>query len=278
MDNAQLRQLQLLELNIALEFKRVCDMLNIKYFLIGGTLLGAVRHEGFIPWDDDMDVGMMREDYDRFMKEAPAVLDKKFFLQNWNSDSDYPYSFAKLRLNGTTVVEKMNVGTNSHKGVFLDIFPFDNVPADKKKQRKQARYEFWLKKLLWIKKGYGKELKKDSLKLRLKYYCGKFLSLFCSYDKLKNKFETELTRYNNEKSDYMFCSCLYSYEKSMAKREWLENLALYKFEDQYFSSVKDYDAFLKHQYGDYMKLPPEDQRHTHEIQELKIDFNLGDEI
>lgn len=270
MDNQEIRALQMHELKLAKEVRRVCEILNIQYFLIGGTFLGAVRHKGFIPWDDDMDVGMMREDYECFMREAPKLLGDDFYLQNWDTDPEYPFSFGKLRLNGTVVVEKMNAGTTSHKGVFLDIFPYDNVPGNVELQRRQARRVFILKKMMWIKKGYGKQLQNDSFKMWLKYNGVRFLTCFVSYDWIKKTYAHELTRYNNHCTEKMFISCLYSYEKSSVYRRWLENLSEYDFENERFLAPRDYDAFLSALYGDYMQLPPEEKRHTHEIQKLII--------
>jgi len=110
------------------EFDRVCRKLQIPYFLFAGTLLGAVRHQGFIPWDDDLDVIMRREDYDRFFREAPGVLDtERFFLQQEFTDH-WPMFFSKLRLNGTACLEKYYPkDPDSHQGVYMDIFPCDNA-------------------------------------------------------------------------------------------------------------------------------------------------------
>ena len=108
------------------EFDRVCRQLKIPYVLFAGTMLGAVRHQGFIPWDDDLDVMMLREDYDRFLREADTVLDReKFFLQKEFS-AHWPMFFSKLRLNGTTCLEKYHPrDPEIHQGVYMDIFPCD---------------------------------------------------------------------------------------------------------------------------------------------------------
>ena len=103
MDN-QLRLCQLRQLSIAKEIQRICKKHKIIFFLNAGTLLGAVRHQGFIPWDDDLDVGMLRSEYDRFIDIASKELDEAYFLQTWDSDPKYPMPFAKIRLNGTKYI------------------------------------------------------------------------------------------------------------------------------------------------------------------------------
>ena len=110
------------------EFDRVCKKLDIPYVIFAGTLLGAVRHQGFIPWDDDVDVMMLREDYDRFLREADQVLDaEKFFLQKEFSEH-WPLFFSKLRLNNTTCLEKFHPRDHMmHQGIYIDIFPCDNA-------------------------------------------------------------------------------------------------------------------------------------------------------
>ena len=276
MTKEELQKLHFLELKIAKNVKKVCEELNINYFLIAGSFLGAVRHKGFIPWDDDMDIGMLRKDYDRFLKQAPLLLGDEFFLQNWDSDPNFPFSFAKVRLKGTVIEEKMNIGVATHKGVFLDIFPFDNVPGNKFLQIKQSYWMFIIKKLLWIKKGYGKELKKTSVRHWVKYTIAYTISQLFSYEKLKNKYYYEMIRYNSFDSEYVFCSCPYSYKKSIVKREYLQNLKPYIFENIYLNGPIDYDSYLSYLFGDYMKLPPENKRHTHDIQKLFIGTNTGD--
>lgn len=124
-DSIDLRELQLLQLEIAKELKRICDENDIDYFMIGGTLLGAVRHKGFIPWDDDMDFGMTVENYNKFIEIAPHKLDERFFLQTEDSDQNYHNIFAKIRMNNTHMIEKVTDKQIIHNGIFIDVFPYD---------------------------------------------------------------------------------------------------------------------------------------------------------
>ena len=127
--NEKLRKLQLCELEILLEFVRICEQFSLRYYLVGGTLLGAVRHQGFIPWDDDIDVAMPREDYDRFAQIAPRELAPQYFYQSPKTDPNYFLTYAKIRKNGTEVYEERFKDAKFHKGVFIDIFPLDFCPA-----------------------------------------------------------------------------------------------------------------------------------------------------
>lgn len=124
----KLRRLQLAELEILDVFVRVCVKHGLRYYLVGGTLLGAVRHQGFIPWDDDIDVAMPREDYDRFADVAALELGPQYFYQCPETDPYYFLTYAKIRKNGTEVYEERFKNAKFHKGIFIDIFPLDFCP------------------------------------------------------------------------------------------------------------------------------------------------------
>jgi len=123
-----MEEIHKIQFEMALEVKRICQNHNIEYFLIAGTLLGAVRHKGFIPWDDDLDIGMLRIDYNKFISLAPIEMDKKYVLQTWDTDPGFALPSAKLRKSGTKYIERNSQKANIHNGIFIDIFPFDNAP------------------------------------------------------------------------------------------------------------------------------------------------------
>ena len=133
-----MNELQKTELDLFCCFAEACEKLNLNYFLVCGSALGAARHQGVIPWDDDFDVGMYREDYNKFMELAPAILPEGIFLQNYKTDPAFPYVFAKLRNSNTTFVQTLMSDLNINHGVYIDIFPLDGYPEDAREQKKLA--------------------------------------------------------------------------------------------------------------------------------------------
>lgn len=126
-----IKDLQRIELEMLLEVDRICKKYNIRYFLVAGTLLGAIRHKGFIPWDDDIDICMPVEEYRKFCKVAKTDLKKEYFLQN--SDTDFSNRwFSKVRKNNTTCIEKGYEKSKIHQGIWIDIFPLIGVKKDEK--------------------------------------------------------------------------------------------------------------------------------------------------
>lgn len=267
----ELQKVHSLELLIAAEIKRICEKNDIAYFITAGTLLGAVRHGGFIPWDDDMDFGMLRSDYEKFAECCENDLDSRFYLQNWEKDEDYPFSFSKIRLKGTHFVEAFSESVGECDGIFVDIFPFDSVPEEDFKRKIQGKRYYFYKRLLWIKKGMGKNMKNGNSFQKIKYYIFLFLSIFFNYEHAKRRFISIQKKYNvlND-SSLVVADGSYSYEKESIPRKWVEDLELISFEDTSFFSYKAKEEYLKHFYGDYMKLPPVEKRNRHEL--VRVDF------
>ena len=131
MNKEEQEKLKQIELNLLVCFKEICEKHKLDYFLTGGTLLGAVRHKGFIPWDDDIDVGMPREDYETFLRVASSCLPDGIFLQTRKTDPEVPFNFAKLRDSRTTFIETSIKDLDINHGVYIDIFPIDYFPASK---------------------------------------------------------------------------------------------------------------------------------------------------
>lgn len=142
--NQELQQLHNVLYDILGEIIRVCDLLNIPYFIIGGTAIGAFYWKSIIPWDDDIDIGMTRKNYERFLREAPSILEKGFFLQWFETDYHTPHYFAKVMREGTIFIEKDFKDLDVHRGIYIDIFPFDKVPDNKTLQAVHRIFcNFW---------------------------------------------------------------------------------------------------------------------------------------
>lgn len=140
--------LQRVELDMLAKTVDICNKLGIRYYLVCGTALGAVKYGGFIPWDDDVDIGIFREDYNRFLREAPKLLPKELFLQTNDTDPGYTNIFAKIRNNNTTYIEKSVKNIKMHHGVYIDVFPLDGYPKDVKQQKKLEKKKRLYRKLL----------------------------------------------------------------------------------------------------------------------------------
>lgn len=141
-------------LEIAVEIKRICEKHDIKYFLIAGTLLGAVRHKGFIPWDDDMDIGLLREDYERFVDLCKTELSDQFELIN-EELPNYGLPFIKIQLKGTTFLEKSAPKYPCGNGIYVDCFPIDRMPDGKYKQMLQGKLLDFTRLAVLKKSGYA---------------------------------------------------------------------------------------------------------------------------
>ena len=235
---------------LLIELDRVCKKLHIKYSLFAGTMLGAVRHNGFIPWDDDADILMSRKEYEKFMKEADGILDsEKFYLQREFSEH-FPMFFSKLRLNGTACLEKYHPkDVKSHQGVYIDIFPCDDA-ANTNVGRK---IQFLCSKVVIAKSLYARGYETDSALKKLFMYGCRLLPLAPFLRCVKKESPT---------SDYVhtFLGSASAYEKNIYPRKWFDNSVELTFEKHKFMVADHYKDILKKIYGDYMKLPPEDER------------------
>src|SRR5699024_2273587 len=154
LNDKQLRKLQKEQMILLKEFDRICRKHNIAYYLHAGTLLGAVRHGGFIPWDDDIDLSMFRNDYNKLKSIMEKEIDmKKFFFQNQETDQHYNWVFERLRLNNTVYKRVGQEHLKCHNGIFIDIFPLDNISENKFKQFFTINICKFFKKVLWSSVG-----------------------------------------------------------------------------------------------------------------------------
>ena len=237
-------------LSLLAEFDRVCRVLEIPYVLFAGSLLGAVRHQGFIPWDDDLDVMMLRADYDRFLKEAGKVLDqRKFFLQAEFS-AHWPMFFSKLRLNNTTCLEKFHPkDPEQHQGVYMDIFPCDNAASTEAGRRMQYLAARVVVAKCLDKRGYDT----DS-------FAKKAFMAVCRMLPLKPFLA--LAKRGSGRSELVqsFLAASSAYEKNVFARSFLTRRTEGTFAGAGYPIPEDWDGLLRLLYGDYQTLPPESQR------------------
>lgn len=269
MERDVLRRVQLIELEIAKEVKRVCDENGIRYFLYRGTFLGAVRHKGFIPWDDDMDIGMLRSDYEKFCRIAPQKLDKAYCFQNWHTDQNYALPFGKVRKRNTVFVEA-KCARLPENGIYIDIYPLDFAPEDDRARKALANQLLHLFRVKLMKSKYTPWMEEDRIvwKKRIGYLVYQTLALFVSQKTLVRRYETLVAAVpeGNTLYEQSALPVVYYFD-----RGWCAETEEYLFEDTLFSGPKQYDAFLSSLYGDYMQLPPEDKRENrHQIKELDL--------
>lgn len=249
----QLRKLQLTELELLVEFDRICRKNNIVYILGYGTMLGAVRHKGFIPWDDDVDVFLMRDEYERFCDACEKDLDKeKFFLQNWETDKNFNSGYAKLRRNNTHYVRVGQEKMKYHNGIYIDIMVFDKIIDNEKERNRFKRGCIAYRKLLYSTAGAMCE--KNVFK-RIGY---EILKIFPK-DRVKAKFAEYRCKYNNINTPFVFSTATLGNQHYCAKLFQFRQEA--EFEGHMFSIPRDYDCFLSWCYGcDYMTPPPLEER------------------
>lgn len=248
--SSNLNQHQTVLFEIWQEFDRVCRKHEIPYVLFCGSALGAVRHNGFIPWDDDLDVSMLRPDYERFLKVAPDELKDAYYLQAEFSDH-WPMNFSKLRKNNTTCLEKYYPKDNaSHQGIYIDIFPCDNA-SDK---NWICKLQFYAARVVVAKALDRRGYVTDS---KLK----KMFMLFCRLLPLKpfHKFAMGKNK-NNSSRVHTFLACTAKYKKGIYKREWFSERTEVDFEGMKAPVSAHYDELLTTMYGDYMTLPSEEDR------------------
>lgn len=254
-----LREAQMIMLDILKEVHKICEKNNIKYFLSDGTLLGAVRHKGFIPWDDDLDISMPREDYNKFMSVAENELSNEFFMQTVHTDPSYKLYHVplKIRHNRSLFIEEGEKNEKYHQGIYIDIFPIDKVPDSTSKFIIQSK----LSKFLLVMKSRISTSDFPSIHA----FARTFLQVIgkgISY-KLVNKIIFATYKWNNEAGGDSYCQGIDLLWNSVFRTEHLFPLKKIKFEDDEFWAPNKPEEILKTMYGDYMKLPPENERLYH---------------
>jgi lipopolysaccharide cholinephosphotransferase len=277
-DQETLRKLQKMELEILRDFQDLCEKHGIDYFAGGGTAIGAVRHQGFIPWDDDIDVLLVRKDYEKFLKYAKREYSDKYEIMNAETSDKYPLMTTRWMYKGTKFKEECFKNLDLDLGVFLDIYCFDNVPDDNRKMKLQGWKVWFLNKLMILKAVDRPVLYFGGWKAKVVYMISwvvhRLLNVFHISNRwLYNMVKKEVTRYNNVQTKriaYYFDPTPFT---SVIRYKDMFPTRKVPFEDGEIRVGGHVERYLTTRFGNYMELPPEDKRHNHP----PYIFDLGDE-
>ncbi len=261
----QLRKVQLTQLEMLIEVDRICKKCDIKYNIIAGTLLGAVRHKGFIPWDDDADVALLRSEYEKFRNACESELDKsKFYFQDHRNTKGYRWGYGKLRRKHTLFLREFQEHMPYQQGIFIDIFPLDNVPNNKLLRTLTNFYCYCIRKIMWSPVGM---IASKSTMLKAWYkliYQIAGQSVYTHYNRY-------ISRRNKKDSDWVRILTFPTPNKEYAYlKKWYKNSSPIIFEEHEFMGIKDYDEYLSFKFGDYMTLPKEENRKVHPVSKIEL--------
>lgn len=266
----EIKAIQQIQLEILCEVDRICRAHNIKYGIDGGTLLGAIRHRGFIPWDPDIDVIMSRAEYEKFYHAAQTTIDTdRFFLQEERTDKSYRWGHNKIRRNGTRLIREGQEHLNMRDGIFIDVLVYDNVPDNAMVRFVFEKVCYWCRFIMYSEVGKCEEY---NIIKRLGYKFASYIPVKWVFSCLR-AVRNHYNRQNTMLSRYM--TCRYTYNKALhgIDNAYFEEYDEYEFEGKMFWGFKEYDKYLTLLYGDYMKLPPIEKRKSHmPISRLEINI------
>lgn len=262
----EFRRMQLLQTDMLAELDRVCRKHGIRYCIAGGTMLGAVRHKGYIPWDDDADVAMLREEYEKFKLVAHEMDPEICYFQDHENDPGYRWGYGKLRRTGTTYVRVGQEHLTNKTGVFVDVFPLDDVPKSVPGQIIQDFRCFVLRKILYSE--VGRLSDSETAFSRFIYRLLSKIPVSRVYRRVDR-----MAKKSRNDSPVGCRTLLFPSIGKMRKhplsqrfgvpKAWFFDAVEYDFEGLRLFGARDYDAYLSFEYGDYMVLPPEEQRVVH---------------
>lgn len=255
--NTNNERLKAIELDILKAFIDVCKKNSLNYYLLGGSCLGAVRHHGIIPWDDDIDVGLLRADYNKFMEVGQKHLPEQYFLQNYRTDPEYYVNFAKIRDSKTTFIESSLKNLHINHGVYIDVFPLDYFPENNS-------MIFRAKDLL-LKSRVSVEYEADfSFKMKTLQVISKILCP--SVNRAVEKRDILMQSVSHSNTIANICGAWR--EKEITPKEWFGDGVEVEFEDLLVKIPQNYKDYLTRLYGDYMTPPPLEKRIGHHYTEI----------
>lgn len=263
MDKKLLRELQLKEMDIIHEVQRICEKNQIEWMMAYGSVLGAMRHEGFIPWDDDIDIYMKKEEYFKFVKACEQDLNtEKFFLQTVDTDKNYPCPWAKIRMNDTCSMDGAYRDKKMHWGVCIDIFTMQYAPKEEEDRKK-------LERLHWIYSGIcGLTFEEAPSVKKLKEYAKYVFRKVLRISPFRKMIERKMQSYCKDVDKNIMwddCECKY------VPAKYFEKAVSKKFENEYVPCPDYTEEYLELIYGEWRAFPPEDKRYGH--QGIIVDLN-----
>lgn len=263
---SELKRLKQVELKMLVSIDGLCRKNGIKYSMAAGTLLGAARHKGFIPWDDDIDIMLMRDEYEK-LKKCIEIYDNDLYWVDYYTYEGYPYPFSKIMKKNTILKEESNKYTTAPNGVFIDVFPVDySIENEEKRKRQYSNVTRWKQRLVTRENYYFGQtgirewyrmIRKGVMNLIPKGY---FI----------DKMDAECRKYSD--TDILISlTGTVGYQKASYPKEWFERYINLEFEGVELMAIEKYKDLLKKQYGNYMELPPENERVPHHyVHELKL--------
>ena len=267
-DPKVLKKLHDLQLEMLQDLEKICDKYNLKYFAVFGTALGAVRHNGFIPWDDDMDVGMLRKDYEIFIRVVEKEMGDKYQIMTPEIDKNYACCVTKFQRKGTKFVSYLCDKLNCDQCIFIDVFPFDYIAPTKRKEKAQQLKTVFLDRLIYLCGSAHPIIPYTGIKKCVAtaicvavHYGLKVLHI--SPKRIYKAFVKECTKYNCENSKRVTSfgdGASLQYQSRVGELFPLKTL---EFENITIQVMKDVDTHLRRTYGDYMKIPSKEHRINH---------------
>ncbi len=256
----ELRRIGLVQLDIMDEIHRICEAEKITYYIIAGTLLGAVRHGGFIPWDLDIDIGLKREDYERFKVVCAKHLKAPYAYWDHHNCRCFPRPHALISRTDTNITVKYDQKNPKlmDLGIYIDIFPLDNAPDDPKLRKKQEKALLRIRKFKSYRIPYSYSHK---LWKRYAHFMVSFLLSWIPVPAINQQQQNQMKKYSFQDTAKI-CSMAsqYPYEKQCMSREIYGTPVLLEFEGRKYYAPEKYEEYLTQLYGDYMQLPPEEKR------------------
>lgn len=260
----ELRAVQRIELEMIEEIDRICKKCHIQYCISAGTQLGAVRHQGFIPWDDDADIAFLRPEYEKFRKACETELDKqRFYFQDHRNTSGYRWGYGKLRRKGTEFIRLYQEDMPYEQGIFVDIMPYDNVPDHYIARKIHMFICFLYRKSFWAPLGkvQAKGIQKLAYQMLNKIPDDKLYASFQRFIEKNNRKETKRIR--------IYTLPVPGHEGGYLRNCFTQVVPM-KFEELLVMGMKNYDVYLTYKYGKYMELPPKNKQKVHPVSKLGL--------